>query len=156
MAQSAISSSSEVYTAYANGYINGYLDGTFKPTNEIRRDETVKIFNAYLNRGVDAQGLSDLKEYVHTGVASNNTEDGTDEYMTWPDVPKSHWAYYEIIEAANDHGYAVDEKAPKGYTVPETWDKCWIDEKWRYHDDLTDVGPTVGLLSAGFRVWSKV
>lgn len=144
-----------IYTAYTKGWVNGYTDGSFKPLAYIQRDEAVKILNAYLYRGVDEAGLSDLKEYIHSGVASNNHENGTTEYMTWPDVPKGHWAYYEIIEAANDHEYTVDETQPKGYTVPEHWDKCWIDEKWRYHDDLNDGGPTVGLVRTGFRVWTE-
>lgn len=130
-----------IYTAYVKGWVNGYTDGTFRPTNPIARDETVKIFNAYLYRGVNAEGLSKLSEYVHSGVASHNTENGTTEYMTWPDVPKDQWAYYEIIEAANDHEYKPDETKKAGYTVPEVWTKCWIDEKWRYHDDANDGGP---------------
>lgn len=142
-----------IYTAYEKGWVNGYPDGTFKPLNNIRRDEAVKVFNAYLNRGVDADGLSKLHEYVHSGVASNVTGNGTDEYMTWPDVPQGHWAYYEIVEAANDHEYEPDFESELGYTLPETWDKCWIDERWRYHDDLNDGGPNAALVSAGFRVW---
>lgn len=124
------------------GWIDGYTDGTFKPLNNIRRDEAVKVFNAYLYRGVDADGLADLHEYVHSGVASNNTEDGTDEYMTWPDVPSSHWAYYEIIEAANDH--ALSYTGENKQTLPEKWNQCWIDERWRYHDDVNDGGPLAG------------
>jgi len=127
-----------VYTAYANGWVNGYEDGSFRPLNNIRRSEAVKIFNGYLNRGVDAKGLEGMTEYVHTGVASNNSEDGHDEYMTWPDVPKGHWAYYEIIEAANDHNY--DWPDPEKPEPPEKWTKVWIDERWRYHDDAND-GP---------------
>ena len=60
-----------VYTNVANGWVNGYEDNTFRPLNDITRAETVKIFNGYLHRGVDAEGLSDLTEYVHSGVASN-------------------------------------------------------------------------------------
>lgn len=124
-----------IYTSYEKGWVNGYTDGTFKPLNNIRRDEAVKIFNAYLNRGVDADGLSDLHEYVHSGTASNVTGNGTDEYMTWSDVPKDHWAYYEIVEAANDHEFTPDFDAPLGYTLPEHWEKCWIDARWRYSDN---------------------
>lgn len=124
------------------GWIDGYTDGTFKPLNNIRRDEAVKVFNAYLYRGVDAEGLSDLYEYVHSGVASNNTENGTDEYMTWPDVPSTHWAYYEIIEAANDH--SMEYTGVDKQTLPEYWNKCWIDERWRYGDDINDSGPLGG------------
>ena len=124
-----------IYTSYEKGWVNGYTDGTFKPLNNIRRDEAVKVFNAYLNRGVDADGLSDLHEYIHSGTASNNTGNGVDEYMTWSDVPKDHWAYYEIVEAANDHEYTPDFDAPLGYTLPEHWEKCWIDARWRYSDN---------------------
>lgn len=127
---------------WAVGYVEGVNAGKFLPLNEIRRDEAVKIFNGYLRRGVDAQGLKDLKEYVHTGTASNNKENGDNEYMTWPDVPKDHWAYYEIIEAANDHSY--DYTGPKADQLPEVWSRCWIDEKWRYHDDANDNGPLTG------------
>ncbi len=62
--------------------------------------------------------------------------------MTWPDVPANHWAYYEIIEAANDH--ALTYTGPDKQTLPEHWSQCWIDERWRYHDDLTDAGPLAG------------
>ena len=141
-----------IYTSYEKGWVNGYTDGTFKPLNNIRRDEAVKVFNAYLNRGVDADGLADLHEYVHTGVASNNTENGVDEYMTWPDVPKGHWAYYEIVEAANDHEFTPDFDAELGYTLPEHWEKCWIDERWRYGDGPSG-GDSAAMVSAGFQVW---
>ena len=137
-----------IYTSALRGWFNGYTDGTFKPLNNIRRDEAVKVFNAYLNRGVDANGLKSLKEYIHSGVASNLTGNGVDEYMTWPDVPKNHWAYYEIIEAANDHEYETELDGT--YTVPETWAKCWIDARWRYSDTA---GATDGaLFGTGFQV----
>ncbi len=133
----------ELRTAQEAGWVNGYADGEnagkFLPLNNIRRDEAVKIFNGYLGRGVDAKGLEGLKEYIHTGVASNNRENGTTEYMTWADVPKTHWAYYEIIEAANDHTYDDSKK-----DLPEDWSHCWIDERWRYHDDINDDGPLGG------------
>ena len=125
-----------VYTAYAKGWINGYKDGSFKPLQNITRAETVKVFNGYLGRGVDVKGLEEMREYVHSGVASNNQENGFDQYMTWPDVPKNHWAYYEIIEAANDHTfYWLDETNP---VPPEHWTSVWIDEIWRYHDNSGD------------------
>ena len=131
-----------VYTNYANGWVNGYTDGTFKPLNDISRAETVKIFNGYLSRGTDKEGLSELREYVHSGVASNNQENGKDEYMTWPDVAKTHWAYYEIIEAANDHNFHwrdLEKEIP-----PEDWYECYIDEVWRYQDDANDGADDVG------------
>jgi len=128
---------SGVYTTYLHGWVNGYEDGTFRPLQNIRRDETVKVFNGYLNRGVDKEGLTGLTEYVHSGTASNITGNGTTEYMTWPDVTSEHWAYYEIIEAGNDHNYHWHDGET---TPPEIWDQVWIDEVWRYHDDASDTG----------------
>lgn len=133
----------DIHQAKADGWISGYVSGEnagkFLPQNSIRRDEAVKIFNAFLKRGVDAKGLSKLKEYVHQGTASNNQENGSTEYMTWSDVPREHWAYYEIIEAANDHSYDEDKTS-----LPEIWNRCWIDKRWRYHDDANDSGPLAG------------
>lgn len=85
-----------IYTAYTNGWVQGYEDGTFRPSNSITRAEAVTIVNHYLGRGVDAEGLS--------GV----------DYTRFPDVSTSHWAYYDIIEAANDHTFAEG-------TMPEDW-----------------------------------
>ena len=59
--------------------------------------------------------------------------------MTWPDVTADQWAYYEIIEAANDHTYDEDKTQ-----LPEDWHHCWIDERWRYHDNAADSGPLAG------------
>lgn len=85
-----------IYTAAASGLVNGYEDGTFRPDNNITRAEAVKIVNAYLGRGVNEAGLANA------------------DYTTFPDVTTAHWAYYEIIEAANDHKFAVGTK-------PEVW-----------------------------------
>ena len=131
-----------VYTNYANGWVRGYTDGTFKPLNDITRAETVRIFNGYLGRGTDREGLSELLEYVHSGVASNIEGDGKNEYMTWPDVPKTHWAYYEVIEAANDHNFHWRDAAKD--VPPEDWDEAFIDETWRYQDDANDGADDVG------------
>lgn len=96
-----------VYTAYAKGWVNGYEDGTFKPWNNIARSEAVKIVNRYLGRGVDAKGIVDVYS----------------ELKQWPDVPSTYWAYYEILEASNDHTYFyVDGTQP-----PEMYTKAYIE-----------------------------
>ncbi len=102
------------------------------------------MFNAYLKRGVDADGLHDLHEYVYP---DKNTGNDFDQYKTWPDVPANHWAYYEIIEAANDHAYEAEMDGT--YKVPEKWTKCWIDERW----GLSTAGADAAMVSAGFQVW---
>ena len=86
--------------AYGNGLIIGYLDGTFKPDAFIQRAEAAKILNKYANRGVTLEGMSavkmDLKHFI--------------------DIDQNHWAYCEIMEAANSHEY----RRVKG-TLEETW-----------------------------------
>ena len=99
---------SGVYTAYANGWLDGYNDGTFKPWNNITRSEAVKIVNRYLNRGVDATGIVDVYS----------------ELKQWPDVPSTYWAYYEILEASNDHTYFYAD----GEQPPEVYTKAYIEE----------------------------
>ena len=99
---------SGVYTAYANGWLDGYNVGTFKPWNNITRSEAVKIVNRYLNRGVDATGIVDVYS----------------ELKQWPDVPSTYWAYYEILEASNDHTYFYAD----GEQPPEVYTKAYIEE----------------------------
>jgi hypothetical protein len=62
--------------------IKGYEDGMFKPNNKITRAEVVTMFNRMLYRG------------PLNGVESK-----------FPDAPKSHWAFGQIIESATDHKY---------------------------------------------------
>ena len=52
------------------------------------RGEAAAIVNRMLNRQADRAFLFD-----HPGV------------RTFLDVPTSHWAYYDICEAANSHRY---------------------------------------------------
>lgn len=110
-----------LFTAYNKGLIKGYDDGTFRPLSNIRRDETVTIFNRYLKRSVDAAGLEDLTPYTKGEAAG---EPGTC-YMVWPDVPDTLWSYYEVIEAANDHDF--EYTGTDGKSLPEHWLTCWID-----------------------------
>lgn len=113
-----------VYTAYTKGLIRGYDDKTFRPLDNISREEAVTIFNRYLKRGVNAEGLADLTPYVK-GEAKG--EEGK-SYMVWPDVSEKRWSYYDVIEASNDHEfYYVDET---NETPPEHWTGCWIDGNW--------------------------
>ena len=96
--------------AYGNGLINGYLDGTFKPDAPIQRAEATKILNKYANRGVDSDGLSLVRQ----------------DLIHFTDIDESHWAYYEIMEAANTHEY---ERVVS--TLYETWLKIVYDTKMK-------------------------
>ena len=123
-----------VYTAYANGWIQGDPGGTFRPKDNMTRAEAVRIFNGYLNRGVNAAGLEGMVAYLLDITAGSYESDGTSEYLTWSDVPATFWGYYDVLEASNDHDFHWPDKTE---TPPEDWDKVYLDEKWRYREQYT-------------------
>ena len=115
-----------VYTAYVHGWINGYEDGTFLPEKVMTRAETVKIFNAYLGRSANVEEIN-----------------ATTGYTVWNDVPATHWAYYEIVEASNNWGDLPqqDQPAPEeGQVSGENIDETAPVEG----DDATAGQPTEG------------
>ncbi len=87
-------------TASYYGWIDGYPDGTFQPLNLITRAEAVKVVNAMLDRSAD-------RDFVDANGGN---------LIRFPDVPPSYWAYYDIMEAANAHGFTRTDGA-------ETWTK---------------------------------
>ena len=74
------------------GWIQGYADGTFRPNNTITRAEVTAITNRMLGRAAD-------EDYVDRHA---------DALRQFPDVSKTHWAYYTIMEATNAHDYGMD------------------------------------------------
>lgn len=80
---------SYIVSAATKGWINGYTDGTFRPDNNITRAEVVTMVNRVLDRTAD-------ESYIDAHV---------DELTSFADVTDSHWAYYNILEAANSHDY---------------------------------------------------
>lgn len=81
------------YIAFAAGnkWIGGYEDNTFRADNTITRAEVVTIVNNMLVRNAD-------KEYVNTNKAVLNM---------FVDISEEHWAYYDIVEATNEHTYKL-------------------------------------------------
>ena len=71
------------------GWINGYPDGTFRPDSSITRSEVTTITNRMLGRSAD-------EDY-----ADRHAED----LRSFSDLRDTHWAYYDICEAANAHDY---------------------------------------------------
>ena len=78
-----------VVGAVAYGWIGGYPDGTFGPERTITRAEAVAIVNRMLDRSGDAR-------YIR---------DHADELVSFSDLSNAHWAYRDIMEAANAHEY---------------------------------------------------
>ena len=66
------------------GWIEGYPDGLFHPKDHISRAQVVTIVNRMLKRTADKQALAE-------------------RVMPFSDVPRTHWAYAGILEAALAH-----------------------------------------------------
>ena len=73
--------------AAIHGWIQGYGDGTFRADDPIRRSQVVTLTGRLLGHYAD-------ESYVDENIRKLNK---------FNDVNKSHWAYYEIMEAANSH-----------------------------------------------------
>lgn len=97
-----------VESAATKGWIKGYEDGTFRPENNITREETVTIVNRMLERAAD-------KDYV---------EANGETIIDYSDIDNTRWSYYEIIEASNSHLYGKTEGV-------ETWTS--VDNSANYH-----------------------
>lgn len=69
------------------GWITGFPDGSFGPEYTLTRAQLVTIVNKLLNREPN-------KSAINSNVAS---------LRTFSDVGPAHWAYYQILEAANAH-----------------------------------------------------
>lgn len=78
-----VATAGETHDAVAYGqlhsWINGYPDGTFRPNQPITRAEAAKLINRVTGRSLRVQAI----------------------VTQFTDVPASHWAYREIVSAAN-------------------------------------------------------
>ena len=80
---------SYVAQAASYGWIGGYADGSFGPNDLITRAQVTTIVNNMLGREAD-------RGYVNTH---------TDTLVQFNDLTRIHWAYYDIMEAVNEHEY---------------------------------------------------
>ena len=81
---------------YGNKNIKGYSDGTFKPDQKLTRAEAVTILNSVFGRNTKSTSFA------------NVSESGLKKFS---DVSKSHWAYYEILDASNGHNAVKGDKS---------------------------------------------
>ena len=75
--------------AAAYGWITGYEDGSFRPMNSITRAEVATIANRMLGRIPD-------ESYINSHLL---------QIQQFTDLGLPHWAFYQIMEAANGHNY---------------------------------------------------
>ncbi|MBE6689453.1 MAG: hypothetical protein E7588_09335 [Ruminococcaceae bacterium] len=73
------------------GWIDGYPDGTFRPEDTITRAEAVVVINRMLERSPDKHFIDRYESKL----------------VTFDDVTRDHWAYYQIMEAINYHKYSM-------------------------------------------------
>ncbi len=88
-----------VMTAASLGWINGYSTGKFGPKDTITRAQVMTIVNHMLGRSAD-------KDFV----------DSASGIKTFTDLAKSHWAYYDIMEATNAHDHTADTSGDETWT----------------------------------------
>ncbi|WP_138159992.1 S-layer homology domain-containing protein [Peptoniphilus catoniae] len=90
---------SEINQAYNNGRIKGYPDGSFRPDGDITRSEVAAIINRLYYRSPDKKYIDDNQAFI----------------KQFKDLEKSHWAYYELVEAYEGHEYV------RVYNIMENW-----------------------------------
>lgn len=85
--------------AAIHGWVEGYGDGTFRADDPIDRAEVVTIVNRLMGREAD-------EDYI---------ADNPRKLVSFPDVSRRHWAYYQVMEAANGHTAVL--------TDTESWER---------------------------------
>lgn len=81
---------------YGNKKIKGFPDGTFKPDQKLTRAEAVTVLNSVFGRNTKSTSFANVN---------------TNSLKKFSDVPMSHWAYYQILDASNGHNAVKGDKA---------------------------------------------
>lgn len=82
-------SKSAIQDALERGIIKGYEDGTFKGDRDITRAEAVRMLNRTFDRKTTEKSI---------------TKDiNAKKLNMFKDVSPKHWAFYEILDASNNH-----------------------------------------------------
>lgn len=89
-----------VVSAYSKGWIKGGPGRTFRPDDSLTRAEAATMANRILFRKADRNSA-----YARKGISC------------FTDVNKSHWAYYDILEASIRHEYVfADDTGGESWT----------------------------------------
>ena len=73
--------------AHAKGWISGYPDGNFRPDAPVTRAELCALFNRFAGRSLTADEAAKLAQKKGS--------------VSFKDVDAAHWAYKDILAAAN-------------------------------------------------------
>lgn len=119
-----------IATAVKLGWIQGCGDGTFAPDKYLSRAECVTIFNRMLGRTGDA------------GTASQ-----MDSRYTFTDLPKNHWAFPAVMEAATTHDFTPSDTG-------EAWRNYWHDVSgtvdWENSDSVVTAAKITNVISSTY------
>jgi len=91
-----------INSAAARGWITGFPDGTFRPEGNMRRADVVTLVNRMLDRAGDAA-------FLDANAATLP--------KTYIDVPRTHWAYLDVMEASITHNYDRDSAGVERWTA---------------------------------------
>ena len=83
-----------INTAGNFGWVQGVGSGRFEPDRSITRAEVVTLVNKMLERYPDRAYIDSHSELIH-----------------YSDTLKTHWGYYDIMEASNTHDYERRENS---------------------------------------------
>ena len=97
-----------INNANNRGWVTGFPEGDFRPNNQTSRAEAVTLINRVLER-IPNEAAIDYHLY-----------DYLDGQLLFNDLTPTHWAYYQIMEAAVERIYTVDEDGN------ETWTYMYI------------------------------
>ena len=84
---------SYIMEAYMRDWITSYEDDTFNPGGELTRAEAVMLLNRALGRRPNSAAVN----YHLRGIP------------LFSDLDNTHWAFFEIMEAAIDYEFYIDE-----------------------------------------------
>jgi hypothetical protein len=90
-----------INNAHNRGWILGFPDGTFRPNNSTTRAEAVTLINRVLERVPNPVTINyQLENHLYDMI-------GVERLFT--DITNTHWAFYQIMEAAIQHEFNTDE-----------------------------------------------
>ncbi len=87
----------------ARGLFGGYPDGTFRPSEPLTRAQAAAVLNKLLGRAPQAGAIA-----------------ARSDVRIFPDVPSTHWAYADVMEASITHDYTMSASGETWTTVQRT------------------------------------